>query len=141
MLFTIVIAGVLLVVVAVIAEEALSGMAGSVMLSASVLFTFSSFMNHADNLGTVRAYAGVIEANEKRVVELRGVLNEKFDVTKTDASLLLNADSPARAVVDSLAEATKDLAGSRKFLAATRVEIEQRKAGPFWFVVSLYGEK
>ena len=100
-----------------------------------------SVMFHADDVGTVRAYSAVIEAQEQRVSELRGVLNDRFDITKTDAQVLLNADSPVKAVVESLAEATKDLAWARRHLANAKVDIERRKAGPFWFVVSIYGEK
>lgn len=108
------------------------------ILLGSMLLTVS---DHSSDLGTVRAYNGVIEAYQQQISDLRELLRENFGITKADAPVLVNADSPVASVVASLKSATSSVAEARSRIARAQVSIAGRKAGVYWFIVSIYGEK
>jgi hypothetical protein len=111
----------------------------------SIVFILSlipmiSYFGHAEDLGTIRAQKHVIHAYEQRVGELNDQLKTMVPEGKQLTPILLNADSPIRSITASISKANEDLAKARVVEANARVSIQKRKAGPFYFIVTWFGE-
>jgi hypothetical protein len=107
-----------------------------IILIVVAFFGFFSALNHVDDLAIVRGQQEVIEVYEDRIKSLETRLNS----FKYPQSALLNADSPVASIVNSLSEAEKELKANEERAKARR-NIIARKAGPFSFVVTIYGEE
>jgi hypothetical protein len=114
------------------------GTAGPVIfLIFIVLFGLMSSMNHANDLGTLRAQKEMVAVYQERVASLDGRL-KAFDFPRGS---LLNADSPVATIVASLSEAEKELATVNAERAKAIRSIAQRKAGVFSVIVDWMGEE
>ena len=100
-----------------------------------------SYYNHAENIGTLRAQDKVVQVYSDRVVELTSALNTVLPAGNRDSNVLLNADSPIKGLVEATTTAVSEKATAAVKKAQAEVSIAQRKAGPFWFIVSMCGEK
>lgn len=110
----------------------------SVVLLVLVLLAVCSVVGHTDDLGTIRAQATIISVMEQRLVDLRTDMSSLRD--SSPGAQFMNADTPIKALIDQIAQANNDLAIARVTKANAEVSIAKRKAGPMWFVVSMYGE-
>ena len=113
---------------------------GIAFLAVVALAPLWSYMNHADNLGTIRAQQGVVQVYDQRVQELNAQLKKMVPEGAQKNPLQLNADSPVRGIVESVTKANTDLANARVAIAKAKVSIAKRKAGPFSFIVRWFGE-
>jgi hypothetical protein len=110
---------------------------GTILASALLVSAITAIYSHADNVGTVRAQKYAIAVQQQRIAGLEAnVVSLKAGVP----GALPNRDAPIKALIDQLAAAQGDLATARMAEAEARIDIERRKAGPFWFVVWIYGE-
>lgn len=103
-----------------------------------VSMTMLSYMSHAVDLGTIRAQNEVVKVYEKRIQALKADINELVPEMRS-TNVLLNADSPVKAMIDQLAKANEELAAAEATKAVAIRSIARRDAGPFWFVVALAG--
>ena len=101
--------------------------------------TISTF-NHAVNIGTVQAWQGVYDVYDRQLTELKDRLDTLNVQVGSEASILLNADTPAASMVNAYLQAQQQLAEQEAMTARAKVDIARRNAGPFWFVVRLYGD-
>jgi hypothetical protein len=91
---------------------------------------------HSRDLGNLRAGSAIVKVQEERVERLQLQLNS----IKQQQTAFMNADAPISAIVTELSKATSDLAAEKTKVAQAVVSISTRKAGPMWFVVSMYGD-
>lgn len=95
-----------------------------------------SYTNHANDLGVLEAQYYVVGVQEKRLASLKVSLSEITN--KTDAKVLLNADSPIASIVDQISEAEKGLADAEVVKANAEVSIAKRKLGLFSFITKMF---
>ena len=97
---------------------------------------------HANDLGQLRVSEQYIANYTLRITSLKEDIKT---IVGTDPSpksaTLLNADSPVKSMVDQLAVAESELTIRRDSLLQAQSRIETRKAGPLWFIVSIYGDR
>ncbi len=98
---------------------------------------------HTKDIGIVRAYYKVIYQREKTVKEITDALRSSLPqgIQLPRHGLSLNADSPIATYFKKLMEAKIAVMKAREVIAKAKVRIAQRKAGPMWWVVAIYGEK
>ena len=103
-----------------------------------ICFPFSWYY-HTGDLGIVRSRSYAIAVQEERCTRLREFLNN-IPAIKNGA-VVLNSDTPYKALIEQLASAESDLAQSKKTVADARVSIAQRQVGPYGFIVSVMGRE
>lgn len=119
---------------------------GAVVILGFLLLTIFSLplvisaLNHAYDIGVLKTQHLVIDVYEQRVNELKQLIKTEDGFIQQDNTLLANNDNPIGAVVQQLAEATRDLASVRVERVTAIKGIVRRKAGPFWFVVTIMGD-
>lgn len=104
------------------------------------LSTFSTYIDHAHDLGTIRNANIIIEVQEQRIESLKKSINEFVPLGKNPGTLF-NADSPIKSMIDNMAEAERKLAETKREVVEAKVDISRREAGPFWFIVSMFGKE
>ena len=97
---------------------------------------------HTRNLGEIRTSEQYIENYNQRIVSLKADIKTILGSDPTpDRAILLNADSPIKSMVEQLGVAESDLTTCRHNILKNQAQITARKAGPWWFIVSVYGER
>lgn len=99
--------------------------------------------HHVSDLGLIRAYQQVADQREKTVREMTKALQTTLPkgIHLSRNSLVINNDSPIATYFKELMRAKRALMNAREKIAKAKVRIAQRKAGPMWWVVAIYGEK
>jgi hypothetical protein len=115
----------------------ISAIVGAIGILLGIAFSMITYSEHADDLATLRGQHEVIAIYEARRDRLNQTLAE-FEYPK---GALLNADSPVRAIAESLSVTENMIADSEKELAKTRIRIEARKLGLFGYIVTWMGDK
>jgi len=98
-----------------------------------------SWCNHASDLGTIRAGRYSITVQLERCDRLKQELEKDLPMGVNGQTILLDKDSPYKALIDQLAAAETDLATAKRQVSDARVSVAQRAAGPYGFIVSLMG--
>jgi peptidoglycan hydrolase CwlO-like protein len=122
-------------------EEGFASFCAILGLVVTFGFTIATYSSHANDLGTLRSYQAVVEVQKNRISDLETRLTKIVPVGHQRVTLLLNADSPIKSLVEQMSIAQRDLSDAEKEIAQAKVNISRRKAGPFWFVVWTYGEQ
>jgi hypothetical protein len=104
------------------------------------LFVTSSIV-HSVDLGTLRKQDLVIRVYQEKNARLHVDLQLFYETGSKIPLALVNSDTPVKEIVSQLAKTEAEIAKSGEIKAQAEVNIAQRKAGPLWFVVSIYGEK
>jgi hypothetical protein len=84
----------------------------------------------------LRKYDVYIKSQSERLTELKSQLQ---DLNKYPSGAFIEPANAA--LVESITEATLDLTKARSEKAMAEVGVEKLKAGMFWFIPSIYGEK
>lgn len=129
----------LFLVLFVDSNEGLIGLATAGFIVGTILSiaTFVECFMHCSDLGKLRSGTAIVSVQEERIERLQLQLNS----INQQPTALANADSPITTIVTQLSQATSDLSAAKTDMAQAVVNIETRKAGPMWFVVSMYGDR
>lgn len=102
---------------------------------------FISVNKHGNDLGTVRAYAPIVELREQSIAELKSEWKVQVPGLSQDNLLLANNDTPMATLTRSLLQAQDSLIEAREKIAHAKVNIARRKAGLMTVVVTIMGEE
>jgi hypothetical protein len=92
-----------------------------------------SYMFHARDVGVIAEQDRVVKVYEENIK----ILNDSLSNLQPKGVALVNQDTPVASLVDAITDSTLKLAAAKQEKAEAYVSIAQRKASPFWFVVSL----
>lgn len=112
-------------------EEGAGCAVGFCLLLLLSVISLGSYVSNADDLGVISAQDRVIDVYQKNIGELEKRLNDLHP----SQSALLNADSPVSSLVEAISDVNNKLVSSQSKKAEAYVSIEQRRNGPFWFIV------
>ncbi len=117
---------------------------GLVLALCGIISPFVSIFTHVDELGAlVSAKLEVINA-EKYLTEIKEHVKTVTDIAKdVDDSILVksNVDHPIVKAMQQLSKAQSTLRKEQDRVARYTGKIHARKAGPFSWVVNVYGEE
>ncbi len=102
-----------------------------------VIATPMVYTAQADDVATVRGQQAIVAIYEAR----RGRLYDTLKAMDYPKGALLNADSPVKAIADSIAATETMIAEAQTKQEQARIDIQARKLGLFGFVVSIVGEE
>lgn len=110
----------------------------SFLFAITCILTPFSYMDHVSDLGVIRGQDYVTQVHKDRLDRL----DERLDTFQfPKGSPLMNGDSPVAAIVAAISDAEGDIATAEEKKARALVSLEQRKAGPFSFIVTFVGEE
>lgn len=95
---------------------------------------------HASDLGVIRGQHMIVSAQDKRIKDLESRIKSATPSGK-NTGLLLNHDSPIKAIVVQLSKAVEARASAESEMGEAYKRIQGRKAGLFLHIVLLMGEK
>lgn len=98
-----------------------------------------SISSHAHDLGTVRKGYELIEVREQAIEDIDAQLN-LLERQYTSTSLL-NADTPARSLIETKASFVSEIAEARADIAKAKISIERRSIGLMNGIVHWYGKE
>jgi len=110
----------------------------------TVISSVSSVFTHVSELGTLRQRVKEVSNAEEFLKEMKEHVKMITDSSKElDEGLLAksNVDHPIVSALSQLNNAQRQLRDSKNQLAYVEGYISARKAGPFKWVVDMYGEK
>lgn len=92
---------------------------------------------HMDDLATIRQGELLIEAREQSLTEL----NVTLSTMKISNTALMNADSPAKSLIEAKAKQIESISQERMKIAEAKLSIERRSLGFFAGVVEVFGRE
>jgi len=95
---------------------------------------------HVHDIGTVRHADNFIHVRQQAITDI----DEQLITLKaqyTNGSVLLNADTPAKTLIETKAKFVSDIADTRMSVAEAKADIDRRSLGVMSAVVYLYGKE
>jgi hypothetical protein len=116
---------------------------GTIIAMFGIISTFNSVFNHVAELGKLVEHKQDVTNAEEYLTEAKEHIKTVTDIAKDlDAAVLAKSDvdHPAVRAMKELTSAQSTLKSTKDTLNHTQGQIAARKAGPFNWVVTLYGE-
>jgi len=104
-----------------------------------VAVSAKEILKHSKDIGVVRTYKMAVTSYEQRAKRTRKTIRGLVNTLNTGQ--LVNNDAPVKALIETAAMLEKDIAKKEMSYIQARSNIEARKAGMWWFIVSIYGEE
>lgn len=143
MILAIIVFGIFLLVVGAIKDDSdfftflgVVGILSSMGMGIAISFSIS---DNANDLATLRKYDPLISVQQEKIDRLEKILGKHIPVD-TKQGNWASADTPNASLIESYTDAVNSLAHAQSQKAWATVNIESRKDGMFWFVVSIYGD-
>lgn len=116
---------------------------GIIIALFGLISTFTAVFNHVDQLGSLVEHKQDVTNAEEYLAEAKKHIKTVTDIAKElDDAVLAKSDvdHPAVKAMHALTSAQNILKTTKDTLNYTQGKIAARKAGPFSWVVTLYGE-
>jgi len=140
MLYIICVLFITLIIGIIVKREEIFGL--SIVALILPLFTSAiSYTEHYHDLGNIRAGHYMVEVYKERRVELTDMIKQLTPNTKQENPILVNHDTPQASLFAELSSVSKDISRAKRRIAGAKIDIAQRKAGMFSFIVDWMGEK
>lgn len=94
---------------------------------------------HSEDLSVISTYSEVVKVYQERRDRLTATM-DSFNYPSTNSSILLNADSPIKSIVEQLSKTESELAEAESKIAKAKVSIEARRLGPNSGVIAMVGD-